>query len=776
VPAGLMRDMLARQSIRTSSGSILFFLSISGLSILGLVFLSAIWAGAESDAAAFERQRGLVDGRLQHQVQRVRQEITLIGAGYETLLSADPATVIAEGVQRQRSGTATTETFGKIATAVFGYNAAFLVNGNGELASSLAPDEVRRYRWVRPLLQPLLQDVEAMTATSSNPTADLSRVELMRLEGRPSVVGVVSIPDKAVNSTGSGHSNHLYLIVFRFLDGALLDMISREQGLAGARYARTQDQENIEVAFQIEATRSSEPIGYIIWQPDLPGSRVVGRLVPVLSIAGVIIAVLFFALMARLRRSLRELSASEQNARHIAVHDILTGIPNRLLFVTRFEQFIGSKGVRSSRGVLALIDLDRFKQVNDTYGHPAGDELLRAAVARMRAMIGDDDTLARIGGDEFALLLPNMDATNASEAILNRFIDELSKPFFIKAADAVVSIGCSIGVAFFEDANLGTTEILRRADVALYQAKANGRGQVIAYDPSLDMLVAARENLKNDLRVELERKAALRANADDENAFSQDGLEVFYQGVHRGDGSYQLSGAEALVRWRHPIHGLLTPDRFIPLAEESGLIDQVGEWVLREAAKAASSWPEELTIAVNVSPSQIRRSEFDQQVLGILEKTGLAPSRLELEVTEATLFELDEKAHIGLTRLRLAGVKIALDDFGTGYSSLSHLIEFNIDRIKIDKSFVRLLGTEAEGAAIVSSILGLSRTLGKKTTAEGVETAGQRDFLTSAGCHDLQGYLFSKPMPLSGFNRFFRDEQRHQVRLLKLNASNRMAE
>jgi len=285
----------------------------------------------------------------------------------------------------------------------------------------------------------------------------------------------------------------------------------------------------------------------------------------------------------------------------------------------------------------------------------------------------------------------------------------------------------------------------------LYQAKANGRGQVVAYDPSLDRLVSTRENLKNDLRIELERGAAVRSSEVDENSFSEHGLEVFYQGVHRSGDLHQLSGAEALIRWRHPVHGLLSPDKFIPLAEEAGLIDQVGEWVLENAAKAAARWPDDLTIAVNVSPLQIRRSEFDKQVLGILEKTGLSPSRLELEVTEATLFELDEKAHAGLTRLRSAGVRIALDDFGTGYSSLSHLIQFNIDRIKIDKSFVRLLGNQAEGAAIISAILGLSRTLGKMITAEGVETVGQRDFLISAGCHDLQGYLFSRPMPVDEF-------------------------
>ncbi|GAA3100165.1 EAL domain-containing protein [Rhizobium viscosum] len=728
-------------------------LAISGLAILGLVFLAAIWAGRESDAAALDRQRQLVNSRLLDQVQRVSQDIQLMGAGYASLLVADSAP--ADG-KSERAGTTSAATFGKIATTVFGYNAAFLVTPAGELALQSDPETKRRFKWVRPLLQPMIQDLEAThDGAPQGPSSDPepSRVELMRLEGRPSVAGVVSVTGSSkVDPQQGNDGTRLYLVAFRFLDGVTLDTLSREQGLAGARYARTADQEQNEVAFEIEATASGDPIGFIIWTPDLPGSRVIGRLVPVLSVAGLVIAGLFFALMGRLRGSLRELSASEHHARHLSLHDVLTGLPNRALFAARFEQCLSAMKSPGECAVLALVDLDKFKEVNDIHGHAAGDELLRGAVDRMNALIDPGDTLARLGGDEFALLLPDVREGDDSYVLLcNAIIEALSKPFQLRGGDVVVRIGCSIGITAFHDATHATSEILRRADVALYEAKTSGRGRLIEYDPSLDHRVEARENLKNDLRLVLEGHTLPPGSAENARSGDVGYLEVFFQGVHRADAHGKLSGAEALLRWRHPTQGLLSPDKFIPIAEEAGMIDQLGGWVLRNAAKAAAGWPADMSVAVNVSPSQIRHRDFDRHVLSILAETGLPPSRLELELTEAALFNIDETAQSTLGRLRSQGIRIALDDFGTGFSSLSHLIQFNIDRIKIDRSFVRLLGTQAEGAAIVSAILGLSRTLGKATTAEGVETKGQRDFLVAAGCNDLQGFLFSRPLPQADF-------------------------
>lgn len=735
--------LFAYKETLVSSGSVLLLLAISGVAILGLVFLAAIWAGKESDAAALDRQRDLVNSRLQDQVDRVSQDLQLMGAGYASLLVTDPAMA---SDMAEHAVASSAETFGKIATEVFGYSAAFLVTPTGELVLPSDKQAARRFKWVWPLLQPMIRDLEVKQGgrlETSSATSEPSLVKLIRLEGRPSVAGVTSIDPASNSQVSQLGGRRLYLLAFRFLDGVTLDRLSREQGLAGARYARTADQEKNEVAFQIEASGTGEPIGFVIWKPDLPGSRVVGRLVPVLSVAGIVIAGLFFALMGRLRGSLRELSASEHHARHLSVHDVLTGLPNRALFSARFEQCLDAIGSSGRRAGLALVDLDRFKDVNDIYGHPAGDELLRRVADRITALIKSGDTLARVGGDEFALLFTDLgEGDDAYNHVCSAIIEDLNKPFQLREGGTVVHIGCSIGLAAFHDASQATNEIMRRADVALYEAKSNGRGRLIEYHSSLDHLVEARESLKRDLRIVLE-DGARRTEVGN--------LELFFQGVHRADTRGELSGAEALIRWRHPTKGLLSPDKFIPIAEEAGMMDQLGDWVVRNATRAAASWPAEMSVAVNVSPSQLRHRNFDRHILSILAETGLPPQRLELELTEAALFNIDEAAQASLGSLRSHGIKIALDDFGTGFSSLSHLIQFNIDRIKIDRSFVRLLGSQAEGAAIVSAILGLSHTLGKTTTAEGVETEAQRDFLVAAGCNDLQGFLLSRPVPLTEF-------------------------
>ena len=705
-------------------------LAISGLAILGLVFIAALWAGKESDSAALDRQRKLVDSRLQDQVDRVSKDLRLMAAGYSSLLSASAS-------MSDEVGAGTAQAFATMSKTVFGYNGTFLITPTGDLAFASDPETTRRYKWIRPLLLPMVRAVSHGQGLENG--SEPIRVDLMRLEGRPSIAGIASI-DATANQT----SRPLLLAAFRFLDGPTLDTLSREQGLVGARYARTADAEANEVAFQIEATATHEPIGFIIWTPDLPGSRVVARLTPLLSVAGVLIGGLFFALMVRLRKSLLELGHSEDHARHLSLHDVLTGLPNRALFSERFEYCIDDLRRQDGQALLALIDLDRFKEVNDTYGHPAGDELLCKAVARMQELLGGADTLARVGGEEFALLVPGISVGRADE-LLSQIISALRAPFELQAGGGViVRIGCSIGAVGIVDGTAERGEALRRADVALYDAKSSGRGKYVTYHRSLDSRGTERESLTRELRQVL---TAIPSSTCDEVGK----LELFFQSVHHALHGEPISGAEALVRWRHPRLGLLSPDKFIPLAEDAGLIDQLGEWVLRTAAEEVKAWPQNMSLAVNVSPSQIRHREFGPRVLSIIGETGLDPARLELELTEAALFEVDANVQATLGSLRSQGIRIALDDFGTGFSSLSHLLQINIDRIKIDRSFVKLLGNQAEGAAIVSSVIGLSRKLGKAATAEGVETAGQRDFLIAAGCTDLQGYLYSRPLPAREF-------------------------
>ncbi|ANL49200.1 GGDEF/EAL domain-containing protein (plasmid) [Rhizobium phaseoli] len=759
-----------------ASGRILFLIAISGLGAIGLVVLSALWAGTESDAAALDRQRQLVNARLREQVDQVAHVIGQFGNGY--LARVYPASRSAgvssslDTVLTGAAGSAISET----AMSAFGYDQAFVVDEKAQLSMLTDAKTEKRYRWMKPLFLPLLKDSrltasQSPTFTDRMPSSLESRrasavrpnhalANLMRLEGRPTIVGIVAINEAP---EGQPQPTRQFLIVVRFLDGAALDELSRQQGLNGARFARTADADENEVAFQIDATANGEPIGFIVWRPDLPGSRVIGRLMPALSIAALVIAVLFSVLLVRLRSSLGELKRSELHARQLALHDVLTDLPNRALFAMRFEECLAETRHSTERSAVALLDLDRFKAVNDTFGHAAGDELIRMAAERIRSVLRPGDTLARLGGDEFALLL--RDIRNDDQVLLSicdAIVAELGRPFPLLRGEAVARVGGSIGLTIVPDAGRTADDLMRYADVALYEAKMGGRGQWRVYSPSMDGGRNARDILKNELREVLAKGTASSADSAQSGPGSTrpdfGALEVYYQTVHRAEGGYAASGAEALVRWRHSQRGLLTPASFIPAAEEGGLIDALGFWVLRESCKAACNWPEDTFVAVNVSPAQLRRPNFAEEVIAVLEETGLPPSRLELELTESSLIEDNSDVYTVLKSLRSRGIQISLDDFGTGFSCLSHLVRFDIDRIKIDRSFVSQLGAKANGAAIIGAIVTLSRNLGISTTAEGVETEYQRDFLTALGCTDLQGYFFSKPVPLRELACFAKSE------------------
>jgi diguanylate cyclase (GGDEF)-like protein len=756
-----------------SSSGILSLIAGIGIATLGLVVLSGIWAGSESDSAALERQRALVTQRLNEQVEQVAEAIDQVGSGYMSLLSAnltDNPSRRGDGITSpsEAVGLDSAEAISKIVIAVFGYDRAFVIDGNGQLAMRSDADTEKRFRWMKPLLLPLLQD-RSITKPAADPSASANGqrrgafAELMRLEGRPTIAGVAPISrpgTSGADETVLPPEERRYLIAIRFLDGEVLDDLSREQGLNGARFARSADPEENEVAIQIDAGATAEPIGFIVWSPDLPGSRVIGRLLPALSGAALVIAVLFLLLLIRLRASLIELKRSEANALHLASHDVLTSLPNRALFSARLEERLTDTSASGQRPAIALIDLDRFKAVNDSFGHAAGDELIRAAAERMRAIIRPADTLARLGGDEFALLLGDIgDGDAVLGDISEALVAELRRPFQLQAGKVVAHVGCSIGMTVLPASGGSASEILRHADVALYEAKHQGRGRSVLFQPEMEDGRNAREILKSELRAVLGDTRSVdrrgRSSIDSTDAERQDvgHLELYFQTIHRASEDHRASGAEALIRWRHPRHGLLAPGSFIPLAEEGGLIEALGRWVLREACQAAMNWAPATFVAVNVSPLQLRVAAFDEEVGQVLRETGLAPSRLELEVTESALITDSRDVAASLERLRARGIQISLDDFGTGYSSLSHLMQFGIDRIKIDRSFVSLLGTRADGAAIVSALVSLGRTLGLSTTAEGIETDMQRDFLVALGCTDLQGYLFSRPMPLDELKR-----------------------
>ncbi|MDN3568532.1 EAL domain-containing protein [Paeniroseomonas aquatica] len=430
---------------------------------------------------------------------------------------------------------------------------------------------------------------------------------------------------------------------------------------------------------------------------------------------------------------------AEAQVEHMARHDALTGLANRTLLRGRLEEALA----RASRGesfAVLYLDLDRFKAVNDTLGHPVGDELLRAVTARLRASIREVDTAARLGGDEFAVVQASLHQPQDATVLARRLIEELSRPYEIQGQQLVV--GTSIGIALAPEDGASADVLLKHADLALYRAKSEGRGTWRFFEREMDAQMQARRRLELDLR---------RALAEQE-------FQLLFQPlVHVG--SRRIIGFEALVRWHHPERGLISPAEFIPLAEETGLIMPLGEWVLHTACREAASWPEQVSVAVNVSAVQFRSPLLVDAVAAALRASGLPGSRLEIEVTESIMLQDNVATLAILHRLHGLGVRISMDDFGTGYSSLSYLRSFPFDKIKIDQSFVRDLDKQGDARAIVSAISGLGRSLGMSTTAEGVETQEQFEQLRADGCLEAQGYLFGRPMPARDASALLRHQR-----------------
>lgn len=425
-------------------------------------------------------------------------------------------------------------------------------------------------------------------------------------------------------------------------------------------------------------------------------------------------------------QDITEQRRSEAKIAHMALHDTLTGLPNRALFNERLEHAL----TRVSRGEIVathLLDLDHFKNVNDTLGHPVGDKLLTMVADRLRTLVRETDTIARMGGDEFALIQVGIAQPSDATILAERIIEVVSRPYDIDGQQVV--IGTSIGIAMGPADGSSPDQLMRNADLALYRSKGQGRGVCRFFEPEMDEQMQTRRVMENDLR-----KALISGE-----------FELHYQPVVNLN-SNEVSGVEALIRWHHPEKGMISPGEFIPLAEENGFIIPLGEWALKSACNAARDWPDNMRVAVNISPVQFRKPGLVQTVVSALATAGLPAERLELEITEAVLLEDNDATLAMLHQLRELGVRIAMDDFGTGYSSLSYLQRFPFDKIKIDRSFINGMADGASSRGIIRAIAALANGLGMATTAEGVETQQQRDAVKSEGCTEMQGFLFSKPL------------------------------
>jgi diguanylate cyclase (GGDEF)-like protein len=443
-------------------------------------------------------------------------------------------------------------------------------------------------------------------------------------------------------------------------------------------------------------------------------------------------------------RDITERKQAQVQLYHLAHHDLLTGLPNRLSFIDRLHQARAQARRLEQKLAVFFLDLDRFKVVNDTLGHTVGDEMLQETARRLVAGVRESDTVARLGGDEFTVILGNLTGIEAAEKIAGKLLKSLAQPLFIGGRELFTT--ASIGISIFPRDGEDPLTLIKNADIAMYQAKARGRNNYQFYAPAMDLHADRRLAMEIGLRRALEREEFI--------LHYQPKVDV---------ASGRVTAMEALLRWQHPELGLLPPAEFIPLAEETGLILALGEWVLRTACAQNRAWQEAglppVPVAVNLSGHQLQQKDMVRAVDRILKETGLHPGHLELEITETVIMQNPDFAAVVLGKLKSLGVRLAIDDFGTGYSSLSHLKRFAVNTLKIDKIFVRDVETSAADAAIATALIAMGNNLSLQIVAEGVETDGQLSFLREQRCHEVQGYLFSRPLPAAVAVEFLRASQ-----------------
>ncbi|MGV8840937.1 MAG: putative bifunctional diguanylate cyclase/phosphodiesterase [Bauldia sp.] len=546
--------------------------------------------------------------------------------------------------------------------------------------------------------------------------------EIAVVDGRPAIVSVTPIVPTTPAISQTPGTEFLFVSV-RFLDGSFVAKLAADYLLAGARFAWRPDTERGEVAYPLGS--GGDVDGFLIWTPERPGATMLRETAPWLAATLAGFAGLILLLARRAARSYRALVAGEEEFRHQALHDAMSGLPNRAALTRLLSRRLVPDA--DGRGVsLLILDLDRFKNVNDAFGHPAGDRVIRETGARIARAIRASDTVFRLGGDEFAILVQTTDPTALAD-LADRLIVALGQPMQIP--EGLVSVGVSIGAASAVPAGpaVTPTELMRQADIALYKAKAEGRNLFRLFTDELGRGAVERQRLEEDLRAAIETGA----------------LGLVFQPV-RAARSNAVSGVEVLCRWSHPVRGDVPPAVFIPLAEETGLILPLGEFVLRETCRTIAGW--QVPVAINVSAAELRHGDYPARLMAILREAGLSFDRIEVEVTESVIVSEEDQSARAIRQLREEGFRIAIDDFGTGYSSLRYLRSASLHRVKIDRSFLVGIDTSPGARSVVRGIVDLAHAIGLRVTAEGVETEAQRAFLLRCGCDDIQGFLAGRPV------------------------------
>ncbi|WP_334174144.1 bifunctional diguanylate cyclase/phosphodiesterase [Pseudoxanthobacter sp.] len=708
--------------------------ALAGVVLLGLGAMATLWwATAAADRVAVERETAQLSNAVSDLTQGLAHD-------------QESVTIWTEAVQRLQDGSPASRLWLRNnlvewPQTYFGHDDVILIGPGNAPEADLAryadrPGEPGGYAARAPVLDPMIRQLRSRLAAGAMPRGTGERTagaeEIVTLAGRPAIVSirpVVPEPGEAAAATGEPY----LLVSVLYLDGPLLEHLRRRHGFADIRYSPTAPPAGgPQSGYPLQAA-GERVAGYYIWAPFLPGQAVFHKLAPVLAgIFATVCAVMAAGLVLLFRRTRGE-AAARQAADRLALHDDLTGLPNRTLLVQYLRTALAAATPDAPVAVVH-INIDRFKLVNETLGPQGGNAILSAFAHRLATCIGPDDLVARIGGDEFTIVAPGR-AAEATRALVATILDVGRVPFSVAANP--VFVGISAGYFVARGPEPDAEECLRRADVALFHARSASHVHAAEFGDDMDALLRARRETERDLR------QALAAGSDQ--------ITVFFQPVFAfADG--QPCSAEALVRWRHPARGWIAPDAFIPIAEEAGLIAEIGWRVLLAACATAARWPGQ-SVAVNASPLELTDPGYPGRVAAALTASGLPPERLEIEVTETGMIAASGQSERTLAALRALGIRLAIDDFGTGFSSLSRLRQMDADRIKIDRSFIANLCHNATDRAIVQAIVAMAHAAGLKTTVEGVETAAQCEWLKAAGCDNVQGFFFGRPMPEAEISR-----------------------
>ncbi len=685
------------------------------------VVVAVLGSAQRADQVALETERQLFTRALANHSERVLREIESIATS-ERAARRIRAEYDADWVQRR---------VGRWLETYFDHDFVFVADASDRLIYALLGHRSVDPNWfnaIRPDVTPVIDLLRGRAGADGGATGKSSvrrAVLLQAFLGRPAIVAAVAVssPD---DKTQSADEQAPLVLSVKFIDEEVLAEIESRLQLRNLRKIGKEPVAAGDYVFDL-TDKHAKSIAHFAWTPKQPGAEIVHSVIPFIAVALAGFALLAGLVLRYMRRTAATIAAGETRLRHLALHDPLCGLPNRIFFGERLEAIIAKVRQGSRTAAVFYVDLDHFKDVNDTLGHPVGDELIRSVTQRLSRTLRGDDLVARLGGDEFAVITSGDFDHATLQAMATRMIATICAPYSI--GNQTIVIGASIGIALIHEHVGGAADIMRHADMALYRAKNEGRNRACIYDSAMDADLLKRKLLENDLR----------------SAIETDSLRVVYQPIVNNSGE-TVVGVEALCRWTHPERGEIPPIEFIPIAENSGLIIELGEQVLRRACLDGKAWPG-IAVSVNVSPLQFRRADFVDVVERILAETDFDPARLELEVTESTLLGNVDTAELAMFRLKALGVRLALDDFGTGYSSLLYLRRFPFDKLKIDSSFVRSIERAADAAAIVHAVVSLGRGLGMKVTAEGVETAEQQLFLRAAGVHSMQGYRFGRPCP-----------------------------